>query len=413
MPKMECPQKIKSWPGLHGVVSFCLVVIVGWVYWIGKSPLSFEGVAIPDLAMVLLSLCAAAGCLFLVVGKWAFTWQELGFGFFLLMVPLFGMVGGQVGIPSSDWEMYVDHTRTGSNGFVATLRPYLFTAILFLLSSRVIAMALTGAALSWAVLLAVVPHMLWGVAQCLYVVFPGLLSALPIRVGEAVEGGFNLHIVRATGLTTNPFYYSFLLLVAAFIADMHGRKKGVAAWLIAFSWLSISRSFVVASVPAFYRSLTSIRMRWRLLILAVALAISVASIEMISSILEMRFSTDVSAESRGSTNMLAIRSLLEGNFFGFGFDVPYYTDSTIAFLLIGGGLPAVVSYVFAWILLFHGLWRSSGRDGAVLAFAFMFFATMFLVGSPESQPGLLLFFVAYWVTRMGQSEAREAEVSRP
>lgn len=385
---------------MYKTISFTLVVGVGWFYWLAKSPASFGGLYLPDFVLAALTLAAGYGLLLVILGKLRFTWQEIGFGVSLVLVPLCGLVGEQIGAPSPDWEAYVDSSRLASAGSVmATVRPYVFTVVLFLLSSRVIGAPLGRKGLVWASAIAVAPHILWGIAQNLYIVAPSLLLALPVKVGEISGGEFNLHIVRATGLTINPFYYSFLLLVTAFIADLHGRKRGMAAWLIAFSWLSISRSFFVASLPALFRVLSSLRLRWRLLIICVAAGVVAAMIEVVLAVLELRFQADVSSASRSSTNSLALQSFLDGNFLGFGFSNPYYTDSTVASLLIGGGLPAVLFYFLGWALLFHCLWRSAQRDVSVLAFAFMFFATAFLVGSPESQPGLFIFFVAYWVVR--------------
>ncbi|MDR5781703.1 hypothetical protein QCE63_20095 [Caballeronia sp. LZ065] len=392
------------------VIFSILIFLFVTFYWIGKEPGSFVGVSFPyDISYVVIGIGTLCGVLSFIQGRLTFSTKQLAFIGLLILAPFPGLFGMIFAHPElSEWRNYIgkDMVRNTYLGF----RPVTMQAGMFLFCAPMFARFL-GRPMLIAITLAVGLHIVWGLAQVLYPINEHLIDRLPIvAVGPCSAGGDCRRTVRAVGLMPNPFFFSFLLFsyAALFIRRWDGWQGKIGLIL---SCLSISRSFMIAASIVLLSRLT-----WRNILLIVVLVIGplyLAS-NIVMPIWDARISGDISYESRSSTNALALEEFfVNGNLFGLGFEPRYYTDSTLASLLLGGGLASVVIYVVAWLFLFSS-WRESVEPKErriVVAFTVAFFVSQMLVGGADAQPGELLFFIAYWRAYLDAAESHNNDMA--
>jgi hypothetical protein len=146
-----------------------------------------------------------------------------------------------------------------------------------------------------------------------------------------------------------------------------------------------------------------------LLVPIVMLALYV-SLDDIYSIIELRLGSDGSKESRIEGNILVLQELFAGNIFGVGWLDGYYTDSTIAAILLKSGLLGVVFYISAWAIFYWKLYLYSSKNTYILYFAALFFMSSFLIGSVESHPGSFILFVFYWQQKQQDFSRRSSKL---
>lgn len=375
-------------------------------YWPSKKPLNFTGLPFAfDISYPVLGLVMLFGCSLWLRGAIRVTKAHLKFVILLIMVPLPGLLGLAASGPElGEWRDHLITDDSGSNvmwGF----RPFLFQGMTFLFCAPVFARYFNRRMLI-AIALGISVHAIWGFAQLVYPLVSKVVDMLPIVAGEQCQSSTSLdtfckHTVRAVGLTPNPFFYSFLMFsFSALFISRWDRWEGKAGLLL--STFSISRSFVIASALVYLSKQRLYKIALGVLFLLVVFWLSY---DWLTPILELRFANDISYGSRSATNILALREFFEnGNVFGIGFGSRYYTDSTFASLILGGGLLSVGLYLAAWITLFSEWARHVPRENrrVVIAFAVSFFLLQALVGAADAQPGGLLFFIAFWAAAYGK-----------
>jgi hypothetical protein len=382
------------------IAGLALVLIVAF-YWVGKSSPSFQGIDIPDFAILLQLILGLAGAARVIIGQQRFNLSEIFFAVTLSAIPIIGNVAEIIfyAAPSSKWSGFIDDNLLNSNNWMGFRSP-ITTAIIFLFASSCLASLLSNKIFIASLALGLIPHAVWGAGQFLYLFQPTLLNSLPIKVGGFGVDGFGLHIVRAVGLTTNPFYYSWLFLVSSLSFALTSKDKGAAMVSMIFSFVSLSRAFFVASLPLFLFFFKN-KSKYIYIILIIALLSLFFTFFMpdVQIILEKRFATDVSAQVRLQTNILSLTEIERGNYFGIGYSNGFVTDSTYASQLLRSGIPGLILFVCAWLAFFYRLWIVSGRKNEVNLFAFIFFASSFFVGAVESQPGSFVLFTLYWLLK--------------
>lgn len=381
------------------IVATALTLIIA-LYWVGKSPANFRGVSLPDFSFILIMFFSVAGLVQIFKSHQGYKLTEILFPFMLILVPLFGNIAEFVlnAKPSSSWAGYIDNTLLDVNNLMGFRSP-IISVITFTLAARYIANCLSEKMFVMCLLIGAVPHLIWGVAQFLYLFVPSLLESLPILVGEQVGSNFNLIIVRASGLMLNAFPFAWFFIVLGVSLTLVARTRSAVIISILISTLSISRSFIVASMPLLFYSLAKGRRSVVLVFVALTMVTGIYFGSDLELILDKRLDGDVSSDSRFETNMLSINEIVRGNYFGVGYSHAFYTDSTAASLLLSSGIPGIFLYFLAWLLFFRLLWIVSGYKTEVLFFGMTFFICSLLVGSVEAQPGLLVLFILYWVLK--------------
>lgn len=375
--------------------AFAFAFVISF-YWVGKLPSNFSGIYLPDFSFIFFLFLAFAGLLQMFLSKISLRRDELFFSILLVSVPLYGNMAEYIfgATASPNWSAYVDVDRLDVNNLLG-FRSFILSVVIFLFSARYLASLLNTKLFLIALLVGSMPHILWGVAQVMYVFNPRLIDILPIKVGQECNIDFCLNIVRATGLMGDPFAFSWLFLVIglSFVLISKSQVKLIVAIIVSF--LSISRSFILASIPLLIFSIIS-----RKMILFASLFVFSCFVLLVGynalELLSVRFDGDISKESRLATNSLAIHEMLNGNLMGVGFSHSYFTDSTVASLLLSSGLPGLLSYFGAWFFFFRSFWVISGKRIEIILFGAAFVVSSLLVGSVEAQPGLFVLFVLYW-----------------
>jgi hypothetical protein len=341
-----------------------------------------------------------AGLFQMFKARQGYKWSELLFPFMLVLVPLFGNIAEFAlnAKPSSLWFDYIDYSLFEVNNW-AGFRSPIICAITFTFAARYIANCLSEKIFAISLLVGALPHLIWGVAQFLYLFIPSFLESLPILVGEQVGSSFNLIIVRASGLMLNAFPFAWFFVVLGISLTLVSRTQGTVIISILISTLSISRAFIVATMPLLFYNLAKGKRSVVVFFVALTLVTGIYFGSDIEFILDKRLDGDVSSQSRFATNMLSINEIVGGNYLGVGYSHAFYTDSTAASMLLSSGIPGIFLYFLAWLLFFRRLWVVSDYKTEVLFFGLIFFLCSLLVGSVEAQPGLLILFVLYWVLR--------------
>lgn len=381
------------------LVATALVLIIAF-YWVGKSPANFRGVSLPDFSFILIMFFAVAGFVQIIKARQGYKLSEILFPVMLVLVPVFGNIAELVlnAKPSSLWSGYIDYSLLDENNWMGFRSP-IISAITFAFAARFLAIYLSEKMFVMSLLIGAIPHLIWGVAQFLYLFVPSLLESLPILVGEQVGSDFNLKIVRASGLMLNAFPFAWFFVVLGVSLTLVSRTQGTVITSILLSALSISRAFIAASMPLLLYSLAKGRRSVLAVFVVLTLVAGIYFGSDLELILDKRLDGDVSSQSRFETNMLSINEIVRGNYFGVGYSHGFFTDSTAASLLLSSGIPGVIFYFLAWTLFFRQLWIVSGYRTEVLFFGMIFFVCSLLVGSVEAQPGLLVLFVLYWVLK--------------
>lgn len=368
-------------------------------YWVFKNPhwLSFSVI---DLSSPILAFLSFGGLLHLTIcGKHRVGLDEFAFVALLCLVPVPGFMANEIfqTAPTYDWSARInpDLALTAEGTFFG-FRQYIYSGIIFLLASRFVAFNITRNQFTYVILIAGFIHVVWAVPQFIWPIFPDVINLLPISVGDecANQAGYCASVIRAAGLTPSPFYFGWLMLVI-FLVLLVRRRTSLSLFFYLTSYLSITRTFILASIPIITKVLSKHKYLATLFVPFIMLAVYV-SLDDIYSIIELRLSADGSRESRIEGNTLVFQELLAGNIFGVGWLNGYYTDSTVAAILLKSGLPGVALYMSAWSILYWKLYLYSGRDAYVLYFAALFFISSFLISSVESLPGGFVLFVFYW-----------------
>ncbi|PVX77966.1 hypothetical protein [Paraburkholderia unamae] len=375
------------------------------LYWPSKKPESFDGLAVPGyLSYLVIGISVAYGLVLTCQGKIGLNRGEIAFCALLILTPVPGLIGHAASSPELiDWRNHVIDDSVADN--MLGFRPFILQATMFLFCAPVFA-RYWGRGMRIAVFFSLTIHFIWGLAQFIYPVAPFVLHSLPVKVGGDClnSAGFCAKIVRAVGLTPNPFFFSFIYFSAAALYISRWKEKGGKVSLI-ISMLSISRSFMIASIIVLISRVRSKGIAIASIFVAIVYAMFG---DEISSIILSRFVNDSSVGSRSSTNSLALKEVFfNGNIFGIGFENKYFTDSTFATLMLGGGIFSVALYSIAWIIFFREWikFTNPGDKGLLRAFAIAFFVLQTLVGSADAQPGGLLFFIAFWISAFGERES--------
>jgi hypothetical protein len=386
------------------IVASSLILIVA-LYWVGKSPANFRGASLPDFSFILIMFFSVLGLYQIFKERQGHELSELLFPFMLVLVPLFGNIADFIlnAKPSSLWVDYIDYSLLDVNNWMGFRSP-IISAVTFAFAARYIANCLSEKLFVISLIFGALPHLIWGAAQFLYLFAPSLLESLPILVGEQVGSDFNLIIVRASGLMLNAFPFAWFFVVLGVSLKLVSRTQGAVIISILISALSISRAFIVATMPLLLYSLAKGRRSVLAFFVALTLVTGIYFGSDLALILDKRLDGDISSQSRFATNMLSINEIVGGNYLGVGYSHAFYTDSTAASLLLSSGIPGIFLYFLAWFLFFRRLWIVSGYEIEVLFFGMIFFLCSLLVGSVEAQPGLLILFVLYWVLKKRSSE---------
>jgi hypothetical protein len=381
------------------IVATSLILIIAF-YWVGKSPANFRGMSLPDFAFILIIFFSVLGLYQIFKERQGYEFSEILFPFMLVLVPLFGNIADFIlnAKPSSLWLNYIDYNLLDVNNWMGFRSP-IISAIIFAFAARYIANCLSEKLFAISLIFGALPHLIWGAAQFLYLFIPFFLESLPILVGEQVDGNFNLIIVRASGLMLNAFPFAWFFVVLGVSLKLVSRTHGAVVISILISSLSISRAFIVATMPLLLYSLAKGRRSVIVFFVVLTLVIGIYFGSDLGFILDKRLDGDVSSQSRFATNMLGINEIVNGNYLGVGYSHAFYTDSTAASLLLNSGIPGIFLYFLGWFLFFRRLWIVSGYEAVVKFFGVIFFLCSLLVGSVEAQPGLLILFVLYWVLK--------------
>lgn len=391
--------KYKIFRFISSVALSAILLLFLSFYWVFKNPqwISFKVLDLSFLTLLFLSFC---GLLHLIiydnhkVGK-----DELIYVTLLCLVPLPGFVSNEIfqAGPAYDWSARIDpDLASTSRDTIFGFKQYIYTGIVFILASRFIALNITRKQFTYVILIAGFIHVTWGVAQFIWPVFPDVLNMLPINVGDACanQRGYCFSVIRATGLTPNPFYFGWLVLVV-FLVLLVRKYTSFSFFFYITSYLSLTRTFILASIPIIIKLLSKHKYLVTLFVPIVMLALY-ASLEDIYSIIELRSNSDGSRESRIAGNTLVLQELFAGNIFGVGWLNGYYTDSTVAAILLKSGLLGVVFYIAAWAIFYWKLYFYSSKDTYIVFFAALFFISSFLISSVESLPGSFILLVFYW-----------------
>lgn len=314
----------------------------------------------------------------------------------LLFVPVSGNIA----------EYFLNAQVVGAESFINELnnddtahgfKPFLNLIIIFLFCSRAVALTVDPYNIRRIVLASVFLQSIWGVAQTVYFVNENLLAYLPVQPFEFCRDSDLecLHVTRAVGLTENPFYYSWFMLVSFASLSILGAGPIRYVALISNSF-SLSRSFILGSFFLLFCDLRK-NLKYVISIALVSLLLVFLFYDDISIVISARLNGDEGISSRQSTNLWVVEQLLSGNLLGVGWAVNYYTDSTYANLLLKSGIPGVVSYACAWFVFFRKIYKDSNFDRIALGLSAVFFTTSFLVSSVESLPGVYLLFVLFWI----------------
>lgn len=382
----------------------CILLIVVAFYWVSKNPYWLASNYFDYVSYILMAMAVCGFVLILQEGSRSKIGKgELIISIALIAIPFSGAISEIFHIHTTnyDWSNNIEIGLMGDEDkYFLGFRPYVFYVINFLFVSYFFGRFITPEHLALTTIVAMVIHSLWGVAQFLYFFFPELLELLPIKVGGECHYDSSQScpiVLRASGLTPNPFYFSWLFLVGALILYVNKNYKKSALFLVV-SYFSLSRSFVLATMPIV------LYFAKRNLVLMIGLVsslvlLTVFYLEEFMSILDLRLSGDTSSTSRSHTIGKAFYELLSGNVLGIGWSNPYYTDSTYATLVLNSGLPGLLLYVFAWLIFFRRYYLYSEKSVFVLLFGFAFFITSLLVGTVEVQPGAILLLVSYWIIK--------------
>lgn len=366
-------------------------------YWVGKSPDNFFGFYLLDFSTLYFLLLSVAQIIRLVRRSYIVKKVDLLFPMFLVFVPVLGIFGSLLSFQvSTDWSAYVDETLLSSDTLYGFRSPVVL-ATLFLFASPVVANYLTKSQFIAALAISSSVHLIWGVGQFLYGYFPGYLERLPILVGAHVDQSFNLIVFRASGLMLNafPFAWFYLIVSLSWYIVLNKPFFPFLQWL--FSFLALSRAFMFFSLPYGLYLMVKLGRKKIILLLSVFILLVGLSYDHLYDILENRFSSDVSVESRTSTNLLVFDDFLNGNFFGIGYGHAYFTDSSYSYHLLSAGIFGLASYICAWVCFFYFLYKNTSGSIAVALFSLTFFVASALVGTVEAQPGVFILFVLYWM----------------
>jgi hypothetical protein len=374
----------------------------------------FSGTAGAEIHIFLALFLSFCGLLHLFIYKNHRVGEhELIFVALLCLVPLPGFISNEIFHmgPAYDWSARINHDLASTaKNTIFGFKQYIYTGIIFILATRFVALNITRTQFIYVILIAGFIHVSWGVAQFIWPFFPDVLNMLPIEVGDACANNrdFCGKVIRATGLTPSPFYFGWLVLVI-FLVLLVRKYTFFSLVFYVTSYLSITRTFILASIPIIMKLLSRHKYQTILLVPIVMLALYV-SLEDIYSIIELRFNSDVSKESRIEGNTLVLREVFSGNIFGVGWSNGYYTDSSIAAILLKSGLLGVVFYIAAWAIFYWKLYLYSSKNMYILYFAALFFMSSFLISSVESLPGSIILFVFYWQQKQQYFSRRSSKL---
>ncbi|MEY3788052.1 MAG: hypothetical protein RLZ75_2259 [Pseudomonadota bacterium] len=381
----------------YAATAFTFIIIF---YWVGKASERFLGINIPDVSFILILIFAVAGIFQMIITRRGLNVNELLFLILLISTPIFGNLAEIIlnAQPSSAWIGYIDYKSLTVNNWSGFRSPIL-SSMIFIFSAKYLASCLNEKKFIVALFIGATPHFIWGIAQFLYMYIPFLLEYLPILVGGENQGNFNLNIVRATGLMTDPFAFSWFFYTVSLSLALISRSYRAAMVSMLISMMSISRSLMLSFAPLFLYFLTKYKKNSLLTFLGLIFFIAIYFGNEIQLIFDKRIEGDISFQSRYETNLLSLEEIVRGNFFGVGFSFGVYTDSTVATLLFTSGIPGLIFYFSAWFLFYRQFWIISGLQKEVLFFGLGFFINSFLVGTVEAQPGMLVIFVLYWLLK--------------
>ncbi len=378
-------------------------------YWVTQPEnANWQPLELPRISFYLLFGAAFLGVLEFLFQRWRYTKVEWFFAILLVAIPVSGNMASFAGvIPTQDWSLNIDPERQDLIAqSLLGFRVYIQQAILFFFAARWIASKLTNNDLVIIVISSAAIHGVWALAQILFIEFPNFLKALPIVAYDKCGGSsYCYHFGRAVGLTSNPFYFSWLMLVSLLCLQLL-RPRVSNIVLLLLSYTSLSRGFILASLPMLANIMRKSKV---LMVLVILFFASLALLwlmgnSFLSELVAFRFKFDISLVTRLDALLLVFHELEAGNWWGIGWEHSYYTDNTYATLLLNSGFLGLVFFVLAWGCFFQSMANFAKDRLEVLLFAFMFFAVSFLVETVAMQPGLSLLFVLYWVLRLNSTK---------
>jgi hypothetical protein len=379
---------------LSWIQSIFFFIVINF-YWLFKNPAWAQLPGwLPIANSVALMLIAVIGLLsginFLKIDR-----QAVYFVILLIFVPVFGNVADFFfGAHPHRQPDFVD-ADNASNALYGFRSP-ISSAFVFLIAARAIGGVVPEGRFLALILISAALQLVWAIPQAIYLFAADILHSLPIKpMSECSTGGECLVVIRATGLTSNPFYFSWYFLVIYLAAALLSLRKSNLLFL-AIGAMSLSRSFIACSLPLYLYEARR-NTRTAVVLIGILAVFGMYFLSDIGDLIDLRLAEDESKESRSLTNLWVLNEFLGGNFFGIGWEVNYFTDSTYATLLLRSGAPGVVAYAAAWLLFFRRMYILSGKNIVVVLFAVVFFLTSIFVSYVESNPGSLVLFSLYWI----------------
>ena len=176
------------------------------------------------------------------------------------------------------------------------------------------------------------------------------------RVGVGGSDGLIYH--RASGLFTNPFPFAVFMIVVSWLSMLKIKERVTIksnfhtfVFLLA-SFLSNSKTAIVISIVLIlliFFMQNKIAKFWFSIFGGATLLAIISLLKMsadVSGYLRILDASQYSDISRLSRLSEAIPAILESPIFGYGYDIQFYTDNIILYLLLSGGL----IHLFLWFL---------------------------------------------------------------